>query len=311
MRRLSVILGMLGLVWAVALPAASAAVLWQPDLSKGKLEGVNGLFIQGIGGTALADPTAAGIGVAPFVIDNNTSADDKRKLGWLDGGDSVGIAEDPGDDTSTDPTVRTAPFMLLTGDPKWADVAIQSRMDSWDQNTGAAALILRAAPKTKDTDPDSRYELRYMSDNTTLLASEKRDGIPANDKDTSKDADGDTARPISLRIMKVVKGKWTMLAEVNAASSSVHIPLINRLGVDHDVNKAGDDDGNQPEDTLTGGYFRFVAKGDLLQGLVSLDGKKFDVVIEAHDSELKSGLVGFMHYDWRPLFKDILVEDAP
>jgi len=302
---------MLGLVWAVALPAASAGVLWQPDLSKGKLEGVNGLFIQGIGGTALADPTAAGIGVAPFVIDNDTNADDKRKLGWLDGGASDGIAEDPGDDTSTDPTVRTAPFMLLTGDPKWADVAIQTRMDSWDQNTGAAALILRAAPKTKVTDPDSRYELAYMSDNNALLASEKRDGIPANDKDTNKDADGDTARPISLRIYKVVNGKWTMLAEVGAASSSVHIPRINRLGVDHDVNKAGDDDGNQPEDTLVGGYFRFVAKGDLLQGFVSKDGKTWDKAIEAHDSELKAGLVGFMHYDWRPLFKEILVEDAP
>src|SRR5262249_32832897 len=186
------------------LPAAHAGVLWQPDFSKCKLEGVNGLFIQGIGSAVLGDPTANGLGVAPFVIDCNTTADDKRKLGWLDGGASDGIAEDPGDDTSTDATVRTVPFMLLTGDPKWADVAIQTRMDSWDQNTGAAALILRAAPKAKDKDPDSRYELRYMSDNTTLLASEKRDGIPANDKDTNKDADGDTTRPISLRIMKVV-----------------------------------------------------------------------------------------------------------
>jgi hypothetical protein len=311
MRRLSVTLGMLGLVYALALPGAHAAVLWQPDLNKDKLEGVNGLYIQGIGSAALADPTAAGIGVAPFVIDHNTSADDKRKLGWLDGGASDGIAEDPGDDTSTDPTVRTVPFMLLTGDAKWADVAIQSRMVSWDQNSGAASLILRAAPKSKDTDPDSRYELAYMSDNNALLASEKRDGIPPNDKDTNKDADGSTARPISLRIYKVVKGKWTMLAAQDATTAKAYIPRINRLGVDHDVNKAGDDDGNQPEDTLVGGYFRFVAKGDLLQGLVSVDGKKFDVAIEAHDSELKSGLVGFMHYDYRPLFKEILVEDAP
>ena len=31
-------LGILGLVCAMAAPAANAAVLWQPDLSKGKLE---------------------------------------------------------------------------------------------------------------------------------------------------------------------------------------------------------------------------------------------------------------------------------
>jgi hypothetical protein len=117
--------------------------------------------------------------------------------------------------------------------------------------------------------------------------------------------------PISLRIMKIVNGKWTMLKEVLASKSTVHIPRINSLGVDHDANKAGDDDGKQPTDTLTGGYFRFVAKGDLLQGFVSLDGKTWDKAIEANDSELKAGLVGFMHYDYRPIFKEILVEDAP
>jgi hypothetical protein len=310
MRRLSVILGMLGLVYVLALPGAYAGVLLQPDLSKCKLEGIPGLYIQAKDNAVKGDPSSTAVGTAPFVIDCDNNADDKRKLGWLDGGDSAGVAEDPGNDT--DPSDDgSAPSMLLMGDPKWADVALQTRLVSWDQNTGAAALILRAAPKTKLTDPDSRYELRYMSDNTTLLASEQRDGIPANDKDTNTDADGSTARPISLRIMKVVNGKWTMLAEVRAASSSVHIPRINALGVDHDVNKAGDDDGAQPEDTLTGAYFRFVAKGDLLQGFVSLDGKTFEKAIEAHDSELKAGLVGFMHYDWRPLFKEILVEDAP
>src|SRR5213083_472800 len=57
MKRTVGVLGLLGLVWAVALPAAHAATLWQPDLSKDKLEGVNGLYIQGIGANALADPT--------------------------------------------------------------------------------------------------------------------------------------------------------------------------------------------------------------------------------------------------------------
>jgi hypothetical protein len=135
-----------------------------------------------------------------------------------------------------------------------------------------------------------------------------RDGI-TQPNDTSKNPDGsDEGR--TLRILKVVKGKWTMLAEINQDKTSIHIPQINRLGIDHDVKK-GADDGNQDQDLLVGGYFRFVAKGDLLQGLVSLDGKTFDKVIEAHDSDLTAGLVGFSHYDHRPLYKEILVEDAP
>jgi hypothetical protein len=135
-----------------------------------------------------------------------------------------------------------------------------------------------------------------------------RDGI-TQPNDTSKNPDGsDNGR--TLRILKVVKGKWKMLAEITQDKTSIHIPQINRLGIDHDVKK-GADDGNQDADLLVGGYFRFVAKGDLLQGLVSLDGKTFDKVIEAHDSDLKAGLAGFHHYDHRPLFKEILVEDAP
>jgi hypothetical protein len=306
MKRMVGALGILGLVCAAALPAANAATLWQPDLTKDKLEGVNGIYTQGVSGTDGDRSTATDVGTAPFLIDTDSTS---RKYQWLDGGasDNIGLGDGYDDTDASNPS---APFMLLTGDPKWADVAIQSRIDSWDQNTGAVSLVLRATPKTKVTDPDSRYELRYMTGNTNVLASEARDGI-AQPSDTTTDADGTTARGVTLRLMKIVKGKWTMLAEQNADKSSVYIPRVNDLGIDHDVNKAGDDDGNQDGDTLTGGYFRFVAKGDLLQGFVSLDGKKWDKAIEAHDSELTAGLVGFMHYDYRPLFKDILVEDAP
>jgi len=304
-------LGLLGLVCAVALPAASAATLWQPDLSKDKLEAPAGstIYTQGIGSALLADPTLTGVGVLPFQIFTDKSADDVRRLGWLVSGNSDGIAESPGDDTSTDPAVRTVPFMMLTGDPKWADVAFHCRMDSFDMNTYGLSMVLRAAPKTKDTDPDTRYELRYQSDIGVLLASEIRDGIPANDTDTSLRQDGSTVTPISLRLMKVVNGKWTQLAQQDAATSKVYIPLINAGGVDHDTNKSVD--GDVGTEALTGGYFRFVAKGDLLQGFVSLDGKTFQKAIEARDTELKAGLVGFMHYDAETVYKEILVEDAP
>jgi hypothetical protein len=304
MKRTVGALGLLGLVWAVSLPAANAAVLYQDDFSSGKVKGVNGVYIQAKGDVAKADTSINPATLHFVVVTDNTL----RDFGWLDGGDSVGIAESPGDDTNTGDD-GSAPVMLLTGDPKWADVAIQSRIDSLDQNTGAVSLVLRATPKTKLTDPDSRYELRYQSDVGTLLASEIRDGIPANDQDTNTDQDGSTTRPISMRLMKVVNGKWTMLAEAQAAKSTVHIPRINNLGVDHDTNKSVD--GDAGDEALTGGYFRLVAKGDLLQGFVSLDGKNFEKVLEAHDSELKAGLVGFMHYDYHPIFKELLVEDAP
>jgi hypothetical protein len=108
--------------------------------------------------------------------------------------------------------------------------------------------------------------------------------------------------------MKVVNGKWKMLAEQGAATSPVYIPRLNRLGIDHDVNKDPGDDGNG-EDALVGGYLRFEAKGNLLTGYVSMDGKKFDKVLQVTDDELKAGLVGLTGYDWRPLWKEILVED--
>ena len=40
---------------------------------------------------------------------------------------------------------------------------------------------------------------------------------------------------VCMRVMKIVKGKWTMLADQDASSSKVYIPRLNHLGVDHDV----------------------------------------------------------------------------
>ena len=306
MKRTVGALGLLGLVCAVALPAANAAVLWQPDLSKGNpLKGVNAIYLQGVSGTDGDRSTATDVGTAPFLIDTDSTS---RKYLWLDGGASDNVSLGDGYD-DTDASNPAAPFMLLTGDPNWADAAIQSKVDFWDQNTGAMALILRAAPKTKFSDPDSHYEFQLTTGNSNVLASMARDGI-TQPNDTTKNPDG-SDEGYTLRILKVVKGKWTMLAEINQDKTSIHIPQINRLGIDHDVIKDPSDDGNQDEDLLVGGYFRFVAKGDALTGFVSMDGKTFTQILQAHDSDLKAGLVGFSHYDHRPLFKEILVEDAP
>jgi hypothetical protein len=297
----------LGLVCAVSLSAAHAAVLYTDDFSTDKLLKATTTYMEGANGAILADPANP---LPPFFIPTDASieaaiAPDARSKGWLATVQADGTA---GQDLNTDDT-RTVPELLLFGDPAWADVAIQSKIVSHNQTTGAVSLILRAAPKTKEGDPNSRYELRYQSDIGVLLASEERDGIPANDTDTTVTQDGSTVVPISLRILKLVNGKWTLLQQVNADKATAHIPRINTAGVDHDTNKSPDGDaGDEP---LTGGYFRFVAKGDLLQGFVSLDGRTFSKVIEARDSELKAGKAGFMQYDYIPLFDDLLVEDAP
>src|SRR5947209_5678161 len=66
-------LGLLGLVYAVALPAAHAATLWQPDLSKDKLEGVNGIYVQGVSGTDGDRGTDTTLGEGPFIIDHDAN----------------------------------------------------------------------------------------------------------------------------------------------------------------------------------------------------------------------------------------------
>jgi hypothetical protein len=322
MKRSVSALGVLGLVYVLALPGANAAELWKPDLSTGKLVGpmVDGkeaaIYTQ-LGSTATLaadDTTRNNPGIKPFVvitdkdtdvIHDNTCACNKA-AGWLDSGQGDGVACC---DLDEDPATRTAIGLLLTGNPAWADVAVQATMNSLNQQTGVMSLVLRATPKTKPEDPDSFYEFRYSTDNAVLqLQSEVRDGIPPI-ADTSANPDG-TEWGVNVRILKVVNGKWSMLAQQNAAGSPVYIPRVYRAGIDHDVNKDPADDGNGA-DALTGGVFRFVAKGNLLQAFVGLPGQPLQKVLEVSDSELKAGLVGFATYEYRALYKDILVEDAP
>jgi hypothetical protein len=318
MRVMSVVLGILGLFYVLALPAASAAELWKPDLSTGKLDPPAGstIYTQMISAATLnADDTTSNTpGIKPFVVLTDKDADNihdntcacNKAAGWLDSGQGDGIACC---DLDEDPATRTAIGLLLTGNPAWADVAIQATMTSLNQQTGTMSLVLRAAPKTKVEDPDTWYEFRYTTDNNVAqLQSEIRDGIPPI-SDSSANPDG-TEHGVNVRIMKVVNGKWTLLAEQNAANSPVYIPRVYRAGIDHDVNKDPDDDGNGT-DALVGGVFRFVAKGNLLQGFVGLPGQELRKVLEVTDGELTAGLVGFATYEYRALYKDILVEDAP
>jgi hypothetical protein len=281
MKRSVVALGLLGLVCGLALPAANAAVLLQDDFSTAPFKGVNGVYIQGSNPQAVADATAP-----LFTVDTN---EDDRQFRWLDGGDGSGTTADA--DPDANPTYEG---LLLTGDPKWADVAIQARMCCLDQDTGMMALVLRATPKTRPTDPDSWYEFRYTTGNSSVLQSEDASGIAPPDGNPN------------VRLMKVVNGKWKLLAETdNDQQSKVHIPEVNAGGADHD--SAGDGSG-----TLTGAVFRFVAKGSLLQAFIlSKDGKQFNKILEATDGDLKAGLVGFSEYDYHALFDDLLVEDAP
>src|SRR5262249_27526705 len=130
----------------------------------------------------------------------NSCSCNKAK-GWLDNGDSDGTTTH---DLSDDPTDKTYVSMLLTGDPKWADVAIQCKMDVYNQNTGSWGLVLRAAPKTKPDDPDSYYAFEYKSagGGDEQLDSEVRDGIkPCTETVKNRDGDGDEV--VCVRIMKV------------------------------------------------------------------------------------------------------------
>src|SRR5262249_55718672 len=175
-------------------------------------------------------------------------------------------------------------YLLLTGDPKWADVAIQAHLTEEAQNTGVVELILRAAPKTKVADPDTWYAFRYTTGSQAVRYTEDADGITPPDGNPN------------VRIMKVVNGHWKMLAEAdNDTQSKVHIPAINAAG----------------DDNATGAIFRFVAKGNLLQAFIGLPGKPLEKILEAKDDELKAGVVGFDHYEYNPQFDDLLVEDAP
>jgi len=268
MKRSVVALGILVLFWAVALPAASAqTTLLKEDFNSGTFKGVNGVYMQGRGDAIRADSS-----LLPFIVRDGVLTSSAE--GSTTGSDGVSTADaDP-------PGIR---YLLLTGDPSWADVSITCKIRIDSQDTGGAALVLRAAPKSKPEDPDTWYEFRYTTGNSPAPVPEGVDSkIP------------EPATNPNLRIMKVVNGKWSILAESTASQES-SIPAINNSG---DKNESG-------------AIFRFTAKGDLLQGFVSLDGTKFDKFLEAKDGDLKAGLIGLSHYDYNPLFDDLLVETVP
>jgi hypothetical protein len=266
MKRSVVALGILGLVCAVALPAANAAVLVKEDFSTDNLLKDKATYVQGRGLLIRGDDS-----LPPFMVRDGVLTSSAE--GSTAGSDEVSV---------DDPDLPGVRFLLLIGEPTWADVSIQSKVKIDSQGTGSFGLVLRAASKTKLEDPDSWYELRYTTGLPPVLPDEEDDGIEQNQD------------PPSLRIMKVVKGKWTMLAEVDA-SGEKEIPNISTSG-----------------DALVGEFItvRFTAKGNLLQGFISIDGVKFDKFIEATDDELKTGRVGLAHYDYNPIFDDLLVEDT-
>jgi len=284
-------LGILGLVCAVSLPAAHAAVLLKEDFSTDALLKSKATFIQGYGGAQRADET-----VVPFyVTDGRLSSVNPDGLG----GNSDGTGADENVDVMDPPSV---PYMLLTGDPKWADVSMTINMYSIDQSTGQFAMIARATPKTKATDPDSFYAFGYVTSGGTP------GDVTGTNEGLTPDAVASGIMPIvatpTLRIYKVVKNKWSVLAETDFNKSKVHIPEVTATGYDHD-------DAHDGSGTPTGAYFRFVVKGNVLQGFTSLNGVTFDKQLEATDSDLTAGLVGLTHTDYNPSFDNLTVEDAP
>jgi len=134
-------------------------------------------------------------------------------------------------------------FVLLTGDPKWADVALQINMRSDGQNTGRFALILRATPK-----PNRRILIPGMNLITRRQTAQKEPATPPRRPSRPKWMSSGIAPPDdvpNLRILKVVGGKYKLLAETDFDTSKTPIPEVNAAGPDN----AG------------GAIFRAVAKG--------------------------------------------------
>jgi len=282
MKRTVGALGLLGLVCAVSLPAAHAAILMQDDFSTDKLLKDKGTYVQGLTAAMRNDNTL----VPAYVRDGYLTFNPPD--GGTGGADGTGANQDL---TSFD----TPPIndMLLFGDPKWADVAIQALIRSDGQNTGRVALILRAAPKTKPEDPDTRYEMDYVTANSTEGAGNATKETLSVQMDASGIEPADSVP--AIRIYKAVKGKFTLLGEVNFDTSKIPIPEVNAAGPDNDP----------------GATFRFVAKGNVLQAWAQLPGKPAIKYLEVTDDDLKAGKVGITHTDYDPIFDDLLVEDAP
>lgn len=291
MKRSVVILGLLGLIWAVPLRAANVAVLYQDDFSTDKLLKDPSTYVQGYGTSERNDSTAV-----PFYIHDGY-------LSSISPDGSILSSDGTGVDENTPPLdPPSVPFMLLTGDPTWADAAVQMKIYSYDQNTGTLGLILRATPKTKPTDPDNWYQFTYFTTGSTPGP------VTGTNEGITPDQAASGIQPLTstptLRIMKVVNNKWKVLAETDFSKSKDHIPEINLAGADHDASGGGD------QSNPTGATFRFVAKGNVLQAFCALPGKPFIKYLEVTDDDLKAGKVGLTHCDYDPIFDDLLVEAA-
>jgi hypothetical protein len=289
MKRSVVALGILGLVCAVALPGASAqTVLFQENFDTDAFLKANTTYIQGVGSAILSDDTVHTF----YVRDGKLTSNPEGTTSGSDGTGANHVDDDP----------APVPYQILFGDKSWADVSIQAKVYSDGQNTGSFALILRAAPKTKPSDPDTWYEFQYTTANSVTGETDPTDEcLQIDEKKSGIEAPGVVP---NLRILKAVKNKYTLLAETDFKKSSVHIPEVNQVGFDHDT--AHDGSG-----TPTGAIFRFVAKGNVLQAFASVDGTTFNKYLEVTDNELTAGVVGLTHEEYAPVFDDLLVTTAP
>lgn len=292
MKRSVVALGILGLVYAVTIPKASAqTVLFQENFDTDALLKASTTYQQGLGSARINDDT-----ILPWYIrDGKLSSNPPDTVSSSDGTGQNNVETYP----------DAIQYVLLFGDKTWTDVSFEAKVNVEGANSGQFGLIVRAAPKTKPTDPNTWYEFTYTT-NTAEVGE-----VAGTDELLNRDqaASGIQAPGVvpNLRIYKVVNNKYTLLAETDHLKSPVHIPAINQGGVDHDDEVDGDPSTGNPK----GAWFRFVAKGTLLQAFASLDGVKFEKYLEANDAEIKAGQVGLTHTEYPPLFDDLKVTAAP
>jgi hypothetical protein len=292
MKRSVVALGILGLVCAVAKPAASAeTVLFEDKFDTDAILKASTTYVQGFGTARAGDET-----ILPwYVWDGKLASSPEGSITSSDGTGQNHVGEDP----------NVLQYLLLTGDPTWADVSFTTKVNVEGANTGQFGMILRAAPKTKPEDPNTWYEFTYTTNSAEVGEVAPTDEI-LNQAQAASGINPPEVVP-NLRIYKVVNNKYTLLAETDHLKSPIHIPAINQGGVDHDDEVDGDPATGNP----TGAHFRFVAKGNVLQAFASLDGVKFDKYLEVTDDELKAGLVGFTHSEYPPVFDYMTVTTAP
>jgi hypothetical protein len=281
MKRSVVALGILGLIYALARPAAAQTVLQKFDMSDDSILKDSQTYVQGFGSNISNDST-----LKPWYVLN----------GWLTNDDPSGATTGADGSGQIDAIDGAIKFELLTGDKTWTDYSFQVRMHSGAQNTGGAGIIVRAQPKTKPSDPDTYYELHYITANSTEGTGNTTDETILPDEAKSGIAPSDDVP--ALRLEKVVNNKYSILAETSFSKTTNHIPEVNAAGPDNE----------------NGAIFRVVVKGSLIQVFTSLDGTTFQKWFEVTDTAsdaIKGGLVGVSNWDYDALWKDWLVTTAP